>query len=78
LVESVLVVSKGGYDRGWGVYRGLECYNNTCLFYKDKGQGQVRRIGNLAPGNVDIQTLGCWSRRNGDWVLRLIQYFPSN
>jgi hypothetical protein len=60
------------------VYQGLECYNNTHLFHKDKGQGRARRVKNLVPRIVDIWIPGCWSERNGDWVLRLIQHFPSN
>jgi hypothetical protein len=72
------VVSTEGYDWGWGVYQGLECYNITRLFYRDKGQGRVKHIENLVPGNVDIQILGCWSGRNEDWVFQWIQHFPSN
>jgi hypothetical protein len=46
------------------VYRDLECYNNTRLFRKGKGQGQVRRIEDLVPGNVDILILGYWNERS--------------
>jgi hypothetical protein len=52
------------------VYRGLECYNNIYLSRRGKDQGWARHAKNLVPGNVDIWILGCWSGRNGDWVLQ--------
>jgi hypothetical protein len=64
LVENVLVVSKGGCFPEWGVYQDLECYNNTRLFYRGRGQEWARRVENPTPGNVDIQILEYWNRKN--------------
>jgi hypothetical protein len=60
------------------VYRGLEYYNNTCLFHKGKDREWERRVEGLILENVDIWILGYWSGRSGGWVFRLIQHFPSN
>jgi hypothetical protein len=64
------VASKEGYALESGVYRGLECYNNTCLSHKGRDLGWVKRVGGLVLGNVDIQILGYWNGRSEDWVLR--------